>query len=213
MGDGRVLLRDIVVDLGDGSRWREGLEALAPLIATALGMGERETLSYTYSLGNGRGRLTSVRYHRTFDGVPLIWGDVFIKVGKGGRIVGARPAATTPIELPTAVPTLSVEDAERIVRERFAAGDLAALEDQLLHRPWVQDRAALEVFAPDDRAWLVWNCSLTVPVPGLGAHVLIDAHTGDMVTSWWFGCFNPGPSFKEMMLPPRQDVPADTPPS
>ncbi|MEV0289956.1 hypothetical protein AB0H36_38005 [Kribbella sp. NPDC050820] len=213
MGDGRILLRDIVIDLGDGSRWREELEALAPLIATALGMGERETLSYGYSLGNDRGQLTSVRYHRAFSGVPLLWGDVFIEVGKGGRIVEARPASATPIELPTAVPTLSGEAAERIVRERFAAGDLAALEDQLLHHPWVMDRTALEVLAPDDRAWLVWNCSLTVPVPGLGAHVLIDAHTGDVVTSWWFGCFHPGPSFNEMVLPPRQGIPADTPPS
>lgn len=210
MGDGRVLLHDIVMDLGDESRWREELQALAPLIATALGMGARETLSYASSGNDGRGRLKDVRYRRAFDGVDVMWGDVFIDVGEDGRIVKVRPAVT-PIVLPTAVPTLSGEDAERIVRERLAAGDLAALEDQLSHRLWVQGLTTLEVFAPDDRAWLVWDCRLTPSIPGHGAHVLIDAHSGGVVSSWWSGCFNPGPSLKEVVLPPRQDVPADTP--
>jgi len=154
-----------------------------------------------------------VRYARAFDGVPVERGDVSIEVDMDGRIVEATTAAATPIELTTAVPTLSGEDAERILRERFAAGDLAGLEDQLLHRPWVLDRTALEVFAPNDRAWLIWNCRLMVPsITMLGAHVLIDAHSGGVVTSWSFGCFNPGPSFNEMVLPPTQDVPADPTP-
>jgi hypothetical protein len=194
MSEERDPPRDIVIRLGDdGSRWMEEAQALAPLIAKVIGLGERETLSVMYCLSMA-GRPTSIRYARAFAGVPVEPGDVFIELGMDGRINETRISVAAPIELPTAVPSLSAGDAERIVRELVAAAELPAVQGELWQRPWVLERTDLQVFGIDYPARLVWNSWLTVPtVSTLGAHILLDAHSGEVVTSWSTGCFNPGP--------------------
>lgn len=183
MSEERASLRDLVIHFGDdGSRWREDAQAQTPLIAKVIGLGERETLSVLYCWGLDD-RVTGMHCARSFAGVPVEAGEVFIDLGMDGRIVEARSMVAAPIELSTVVPSLSYENAERIVRELVAAAELPALQG----KSWVLQRIDLQVFGRGCPARLVWNGMLAVRP--WSAHILLDAHSGEVVTSWLTGCF------------------------
>jgi hypothetical protein len=199
MSEEWVSLRDFVIHFGDdGSCRREEAQALAPLIARAIGLGERETLSVLCCAGLD-GRVTEIHCARSFAGVPVEPGDVLIDLGTDGRIVEATSMVSAPIELSAAVPSLSYENAERIMRELVAAAELPVFGRE----SWVLERTDLQVFGRGCPARLVWNSMLTAPdVTSLFAHILLDAHSGEVVTSWMTGCFT-GPRWEPFsLLPP-----------
>jgi hypothetical protein len=137
-----------------------------------IGLGERETLSVLYCAGLD-GWVTEVHCAPSFAGVPVEPGDVIIDLGMDGRIVEARSMVSAPIELSTAVPSLSCENAERIMRVLVAAAELPVFRRE----SWVLVRTDLQVFGRGCPARLMWNSVLTAPgVRSLLAHILLDAH-------------------------------------
>jgi hypothetical protein len=194
--------RDLVVRFDEGRDWRGQAQAVAPLIARVLGLGQREELTVSEPSRSAEG-LDGIRYWRAWAGVPVEAGDVFIDLGRDGRIVNARCYVGAPIELPTPIPALSREDAIRTMHELTNADPPPPGMEH--HSTWQLMRTDLQVFGVDRPPLLVWNHRLSTRVKFSGAHVLLDAHTGAVVTGWPTGCTTASPHQRRgqlSLLPP-----------
>ncbi|MFI9343918.1 M4 family metallopeptidase [Streptomyces sp. NPDC052773] len=155
-------------------------EAQADTAATArqLGLGAKEKL-VVRDVVQDRDGTTHTRYERTYDGLPVLGGDLVVKTAKSGATEGVVRATRAAVKPATLKPTITAERAERQA--------LAAAKAEKAKNPDVDRAPRKVVWAANGTPTLAWE---TV-VGGLQhdgtpqeLHVVTDAATGEKLFEW-----------------------------
>jgi len=155
-------------------------EAQADTAATArqLGLGAKEKL-VVRDVVQDRDGTTHTRYERTYDGLPVLGGDLVVKTAKSGATEGVVRATRAAVKPATLKPAITAERAERQA--------LAAAKAEKAKNPDVDRAPRKVVWAANGTPTLAWE---TV-VGGLQhdgtpqeLHVVTDAATGEKLFEW-----------------------------
>ncbi|MFC5721275.1 M4 family metallopeptidase [Streptomyces gamaensis] len=141
--------------------------------ARSLGLGPKEKLVVKDVVKDNNGA-THTRYERSYDGLPVLGGDLVVEAAKGGQVKGVTKATKARIAVASTTPKLAPAAAERAaVKSAKAQGSQAGAAD-------VAPRKV--IWAADGRPTLAYE---TV-VGGLQddgtpnqLHVITDANTGE----------------------------------
>ncbi|MFI6530085.1 M4 family metallopeptidase [Streptomyces uncialis] len=140
--------------------------------ATALGLGPKERLLPRSVLQDADGSVHT-RYERTYDGLPVLGGDLVVHTTASGATKGVTRAAKARVTVPRTTPARSAATA---TRSSLAKAEGEGTKDAVLDK---KPRAV--VWAASGRPVLAWETVVRGTLPDNGPselHVITDATTG-----------------------------------
>ncbi|MFI6209675.1 M4 family metallopeptidase [Streptomyces sp. NPDC051041] len=150
----------------------------APGTAREIGLGAKEKLVVKDVVKDADGTVHT-RYERTYDGLPVLGGDLVVHESESGETTGVTRATATAVEVASVTPKV---DAAKAERQALAAAKAAGSE-----RTAADSAPRKVIWAADGRPTLAYE---TV-VGGLQddgtpneLHVVTDAATGEKLHEW-----------------------------
>lgn len=167
---------------GAGSTPRSAAQAFVDQYGAAFGEPEPTqdlTVDRTTPMAAG-GR--SVHYQQLEDGVPVLAAELNVQVATGGKVRSAGGELSTGDAVDVAADVAATDAADAALARVAADHDVepAALEAGEPAR-WVYDPSLVDESGPRR---LVWRLEVTSDVVPVRADVLVDAHTGQVVTTF-----------------------------
>lgn len=158
---------------GDSHRALRAEQARADTTAKQLGLGAKEKLTVTSVLVDPDGT-RHVRYERSYDGLPVVGGDLVVHRGPGGALQGVNDNADGKVAVASTTPSVSAAQARRT---SVAKADLRGEKSS----------DSLVVFAGHGKPRLAYD----VVVEGVRKdqtpsrlHTIVDAKSGATLASW-----------------------------
>ena len=140
----------------------------------------RDDLSELTAFEGRSGTGGAVRFQQTFDGVPVMAGQIAVQIDADGAVVSANGEASVGLDVDT-VPAFAAEDAAATAVALTSRDDQAPASALSASAPelWIYDSSLIgagDALAPR----LVWKTNVRSGLGEVDRLVLVDAHTGEI---------------------------------